>query len=90
MIYRIVMQVSSAPAASGGESFGQHADNFIEFFAREISKWIGAAYHFKQSILSPFLRRDRGHNLLGQNVERSDGNDDRVKPPGSNRPETGR
>src|SRR5437763_16923108 len=63
------MQVGSAPAASRGEAFGQHAYDFIKFLSRQISKWISAADHFEQRILSPFLGRDRGDDLLRQNVE---------------------
>src|SRR2546423_14560972 len=68
------MQVGSAPAASRGEALGQHAYYFIKFLSLQISKWISAADHFEQRILSPFLGRDRGNNLLRENVERLFGN----------------
>src|ERR1700752_1908437 len=36
LIHRIVMKISPAPSAPGGESFRKHSHNFVKLFAFEI------------------------------------------------------
>src|SRR5436309_1266120 len=64
------MQVRAAPTASRGETFRQHAHNFVEFRARKVSEWIGGPDHLEQCIFCPFLWCNRGDNLLRQDIER--------------------
>ena len=65
-----MMQVSTAPAAPGGEAFRKHAHHRVESFAREVTERIRTADHFKQRIFSPFFGCNCRDQLLRQDVQR--------------------
>src|SRR5439155_26963035 len=64
------MQISRAPAASRRETFRQHPNDFIKFFARQTSKGISARDHFEERMFRPYLRCYGGDDLLRQYVQR--------------------
>ncbi len=70
VVDRVVMDQRPAPAAAGGEALGQHAQHGGEVGAIEGAIRPGAAEAFEQRRLRPVLRRDLGHDLLRQHIER--------------------
>ena len=70
VVDRVAMDQRAAPAAAGGEAFGQHAHDGVEVLARESAIRPGAAHASNRAVLGPFLRRDLGDDLLRQHVER--------------------
>ena len=75
VIHGIVMDQCRAMAAFGAESLRQHADDFIEFFAREIPIWIAPSARVANNSFSvQSSRADGGDNLLREDVQRFLGN----------------
>src|SRR5918993_1467905 len=62
--------MSAAAPARRVKSIGQHQHELIEFFARDVSIWIGALIERQQLILFPILQRYFSDDLLRQYVER--------------------
>src|SRR5437868_8155129 len=70
MIDRVVMDQRRAPSAVRAETFREHFDDAVEFFAQKISVGPGRANEIEQLLFIPIFRRTRSDDLLGQNVER--------------------
>ncbi len=69
----IVVKQRAMTAASGRETFREHAHDFVELPAFEITEGMRAAQQGEQSVLIPFASGDFGHDLLRENVERFGG-----------------
>ena len=79
MIHVVAMQVGAVAAAARGDAIGEHLDDFVEFFAREIAIGIRAAHEREQIVFAPVFRGARCHDLLGENIERRFGNFDAIE-----------
>ena len=68
---RVAMDQRAAPAAAGGEAFGQHAHDGVEVVARQVAIRPGAAQPARTARPRPIpARADLGDDLLRQHVER--------------------
>ena len=85
----VMVQQRAAAAAARAVAFGQHAQDRIEVGARQIAKRPGAARQRVERIFAPFLRRDLGHDLLRQHVERAVGNAQGIELAAAHRIEQG-
>ena len=63
-IDRVAMQMRAAPSALRVKPFRKHQHDFAEVIARQVAEWIGTLVERQQFILSPFLQRDFGDDLL--------------------------
>ena len=70
MVHAVVMNERPVPAAARAVALGEHAQDFIEFGAREIAIRIRPAQQRIQTLLVPFARRDLRDDLLRQHVQR--------------------
>ena len=75
----VVMDERAAPAAPGGEAFGQHLTTAAKSSRVSVAIGPGAAKQREELVLAPFLRRDFGDDLLRQHVERLFGNREAVE-----------
>ncbi len=67
---RIEMEIGRAAAAPGREPVGQHCDQAIEIFTRQVPVRPGAANQREQARGGPLAARNLGHDLLGQHIQR--------------------
>ena len=64
------MQMRRAPAAAGGDAFGEHLHHRLEVVAAEVAERVGAVHQLPYLVLGHLLAGDHGDDLLGQDVER--------------------
>ena len=84
------MQVGGAPAPAGRDALGEHFEHVLENVSFKFSVRLRAPYERPERFLSHlFLRRDFGHHLLGEDVERRFGEDDAVERAASHRADSG-
>ena len=83
----VVMQIDSSPPRRARNPFTQKLDDTVEISARQVSVGPGPRTQRKQFVGPPFTASHFGDDLLGENIDRGRGNDDRVEPPRSNRPD---
>src|SRR5262249_16369684 len=79
VINGVVMQVSVPAAEASGIALGEHANDFIEFFAGQVVIWINLSRQVEQFVFGPFFAGDRGYYLLRENIQRCLGNDKLVE-----------
>jgi hypothetical protein len=75
------VQVGGAPPPPGRDALAEQVDDVVEIPARQRCEGSGPSDQAEQFVFGPFLRGAFGHDLLGQDVQRRDGLDDRVQPP---------
>ena len=69
-IHGIMMNQGRASPALGAKTFGDHLDDTVEFFARQISIWPRRTNELKESVFIPILNGSRCNDLLGQHIQR--------------------
>src|SRR5207247_1104136 len=82
-----MMQIGAPPATTGRKTVREHPHNSVEIFPGQVPEWVRAHDHFEEGIFCPFFRSYRGHNLLGQDIQRLLGNRQMVEFAASNRVE---
>src|SRR5439155_25489391 len=70
MVDGIVMDQRCAPAPFGAKTLRQHAQNAVEFLAREVAIRISPAQQLKKLLLVPIFTGGAGDNLLSEQIER--------------------
>jgi hypothetical protein len=70
VVYRVVVQVCAAAAASRGIALREHAHDGVEIRARELAVRLRAAQQVVQCILGVFAAGHLGDNVLRQHIQR--------------------
>ena len=81
------MDVRPPSPTPGGESIREHVHDFVELLAGERSIRVGPPNQIEELVFLPLLGGRRGHDLLGQDVERLLRDDQPVQLPPPNGPE---
>ena len=74
------MDVCAPPAAPRRIAVGEHAHDVVELLAGQVAVGMRPAHQVEQRFLAPLLARHRGHDLLGEDVERLLGDQEAVEP----------
>jgi hypothetical protein len=78
-VHRIAVQILPDLAAPRAIAFGEHAHDCFVGLRTQVAIRIGRAQHLVELFLVPFARRDLGHDLLGEHVERRGRNHEPVE-----------
>jgi hypothetical protein len=84
MIYGIVMNQCRASPALGAKTIGEHLDDAVEFFARQISIGPRRTNELEERIFIPIFGGSGGDDLLGENIQRLFRNQQTIKLTASN------
>ena len=76
----VAVKVGGPSATTRRDALGEHLDHRVEVLPREVFERRGAAHQRKEIVFGPIVRPARGHDLLGEDVERTDRWMDRVEP----------
>ena len=68
-VHPVMVKVGASAARLGGDSLGQHTEDFTPFPVCQIPVWKGAADHFEKLGFPHIPCRGRGDHLLGEDVE---------------------
>src|SRR3990172_9467984 len=78
----VAVKVGSGLAGAYGDAFAEHLDDLVEAAPLQFGVWSGLAKEVEEVVLAPGLAGRFGDDLLGENVERRDGREEPVEPPG--------
>ena len=75
MVDLVAVEVGSEASSLGADSFAEHDEDFVERIAGEVAVVAGTADEGEEFVLVPFVGGATGDDLLGENVERTVGED---------------
>src|SRR5216684_7344029 len=78
-VHAIAVEIGCVAAASAGDAFGQHFDDFVEVLSRKIAVGIGAAKEMEEFLFVPILGGAHGDDLLREDVQGGFGNGDAIE-----------